>query len=186
MNEYTVREISELLSTSEDTVRRWIREGKLKSTITSKKTGHRVTEENLEEFRRLYPKLFAGTAGASIGASVGLGMLNMLLPGAGMVASIATIGTAAMVGMKAAKNEAQNYEAKRLMKESSETVQTEQLLEFINMEIARLENANLENQKRIEAFRKNIEVLESQIATNKKQIETYRKRIEVENELKGE
>ena len=183
MREYTVREISELLSTSEDTVRRWIREGKLKSTITSKKTGHRVTEENLEEFRRLYPKLFAGT---SIGASVGLGMLNMLLPGAGMVASIATIGTAAMVGMKAAKNEAQNYESKRLMKESSETVQTEQLLEFINMEIARLENANLENQKRIEAFRKNIEVLESQIATNKKQIETYRKRIEVENELKGE
>ena len=103
-----------------------------------------------------------------------------------MVASIATIGTAAMVGMKAAKNEAQNYEAKRLMKEPSETVQTEQLLEFINVEIARLENANLENQKRIEAFRKNIEVLESQIATNKKQIETYRKRIEVENELKGE
>lgn len=186
LKEYTVREISELLSTNEDTVRRWIREGKLKSTITSKKTGHRVSEENLEEFRKLYPKLLSGTVGASIGASVGMGMLNMLLPGAGVVASIATLGSAAMVGMKAAKNETQNYEAKHLEKESPEAVQAEQLVEFLNEEITRIEKANLENQKRIDAYRKQIEVLESQIATNKKQIDTYRKQIEITNELKGE
>jgi excisionase family DNA binding protein len=50
MKSYTVKEIAETLKTDPETVRRWIRSGKLDSTITSTKSGHIITEDALNKF----------------------------------------------------------------------------------------------------------------------------------------
>ena len=56
MRKYNVTEIAKLLNISEETVRRWIRSGLLKSTITSKKTGNLIDEQDLYEFIKEKPK----------------------------------------------------------------------------------------------------------------------------------
>ena len=56
MQTYNVYEIAKLLNTDKETVRRWIRSGKLNSTISSKKGGHVVREEDLFAFAQTIPK----------------------------------------------------------------------------------------------------------------------------------
>lgn len=59
MRKYTVFDISEKLNVDPETVRRWIRSGEMKSTITSKKKGHIITEEDFIEFCKNSPKINA-------------------------------------------------------------------------------------------------------------------------------
>ncbi|MDE7229594.1 MAG: helix-turn-helix domain-containing protein [Oscillospiraceae bacterium] len=56
MKTYNVKEIAEMLNTNPETVRRWIRLGKLKAGQQSRKEGSVVTEQNLNEFLKLAPK----------------------------------------------------------------------------------------------------------------------------------
>lgn len=76
MKRYTVKEISELLKTNPETVRRWIRAGKLEAERTSKKEGNYVTEQSLNKFLQSAPK-YAGIAAGTVGI---LG-LSVLVPG---------------------------------------------------------------------------------------------------------
>ena len=81
---YSVKEISEMLNTNPETVRRWIREKKLKAIIESKKGGHIVYEEALQEFLKSSPK-YAATAKKTLAGAVGLAVIPTLLVG-GMLA----------------------------------------------------------------------------------------------------
>ena len=56
MRNYNVAEIAKLLSVNEETVRRWIRSGDLKSIQVSKKNGNVINEQNLYEFIKTKPK----------------------------------------------------------------------------------------------------------------------------------
>ena len=56
MEYYTVKQVAELLSTNEETVRRWIRSGKLGASLTSKKSGHIITADALSNFVKTTPK----------------------------------------------------------------------------------------------------------------------------------
>lgn len=56
MKTYTVMEIAGLLNVNNETVRRWIRSGKMRSTRQSYKTGHCVNERDLYEFIETIPK----------------------------------------------------------------------------------------------------------------------------------
>lgn len=56
MKTYKVMEIASLLNVNVETVRRWIRSGKLRSSQTSKKTGNVVDEQDLFEFIETIPK----------------------------------------------------------------------------------------------------------------------------------
>ena len=56
MGKYNVVEIANLLDVNEETVRRWIRSGELKSTQNSKKIGNIIDEQDLIEFVRVKPK----------------------------------------------------------------------------------------------------------------------------------
>lgn len=56
MASYSVIQIAEKLNTNPETVRRWIRQGKLKSIQTSKKEGNQISEEDLNAFLRSEPK----------------------------------------------------------------------------------------------------------------------------------
>lgn len=53
---YTVKDISKMLSISEETVRRWIRSGKLKSNMNSRKDGNFVYKSNFCRFLKQNPK----------------------------------------------------------------------------------------------------------------------------------
>jgi hypothetical protein len=56
VKEYTVDELSELLMVNKETVRRWIRDGKLNGARNSKKEGYTVDEFSLQLFLIDNPK----------------------------------------------------------------------------------------------------------------------------------
>ena len=56
MSNFTVKQIAEMLNTSEETVRRWIRDGKLTSSISSKKSGNIISSDSFNAFISKTPK----------------------------------------------------------------------------------------------------------------------------------
>jgi excisionase family DNA binding protein len=56
LKSYSVKEIAEMLKTNPETVRRWIRNGKLSAVISSKKHGSVVYESELNKFLDSAPK----------------------------------------------------------------------------------------------------------------------------------
>ena len=81
MKTYSVKQIAELLSTNPETVRRWIRDNKLKAVQISRKDGNIVTEAELERFLKATPKY-----------------LSKLTVGLGIVAASPAVGISALAG----------------------------------------------------------------------------------------
>ena len=50
MKKYSVNEVAKMLNKNPETVRRWIRDGKLEANLPSKKQGHVFTEQMLDTF----------------------------------------------------------------------------------------------------------------------------------------
>lgn len=59
MKGYTVNQVAQILKTNPETVRRWIRNGKLQATQNSKKEGNIISEQALISFLELRPKYAA-------------------------------------------------------------------------------------------------------------------------------
>lgn len=70
MKTYSVKEISEMLKTNPETVRRWIRDKKLDAIIESKKGGHIVSEAALRTFLQGSPKYAAKASSFLVEATV--------------------------------------------------------------------------------------------------------------------
>lgn len=79
MKTYTVKEIAELLGTNPETVRRWIRDGKLQAVTNSKKKGENkvILEGALNAFLKASPK-YAATLAAPFTLGVGAAALGVL------------------------------------------------------------------------------------------------------------
>ena len=79
MKTYSVKQIAEMLGTNPETVRRWIRDDKMKAVQVSRKDGNIVTEAELERFVKATPKylskLTAGVGLAAMSPVVGIGAL---------------------------------------------------------------------------------------------------------------
>lgn len=56
MKTYTVKEIADMLNTNPETVRRWIRNGKLHAEKNSNKSGNIILETSLNTFASTMPK----------------------------------------------------------------------------------------------------------------------------------
>lgn len=69
MKTYTVKEISKMVGKNPETVRRWIRDGKLKADQDSRKGGNYVTEAELQRFLKKTPK-YAALAGGIAAAAM--------------------------------------------------------------------------------------------------------------------
>ena len=65
INSYTVKQVADMLNTNEETVRRWIRSGKLEATLTSKKSGNVISSHALNKFIKKSPK-YSSTVTSSI------------------------------------------------------------------------------------------------------------------------
>ena len=66
MKTYSVKEIADMLKTNPETVRRWIRLGKLEAIQSSRKEGNVVTEQSFNKFLKSMPK-YAGIAASTVG-----------------------------------------------------------------------------------------------------------------------
>lgn len=87
MKEYSVKDISELLHTNPETVRRWIRDGKLKAHQSSRKKGNVIYEDDLKRFfdtSKKYSDIAKSGAAAVGAAAVGalLGPMGLISSGA--------------------------------------------------------------------------------------------------------
>lgn len=76
MKYFTVKEIAELLSTNPETVRRWVRDGKLEAVQSSRKDGNMIGEKALNDFLQNNPK-YASVAAGGIAAIGLLGMVGI-------------------------------------------------------------------------------------------------------------
>lgn len=75
MKTYTVKQVAEILNINTETVRRWIRDGKLEANQMSKKTGNVIMEGSLNAFLRTTPKYANKTALLVGGVVVAGGLL---------------------------------------------------------------------------------------------------------------
>jgi len=57
MKLYTVTEVAEMLNVNPETVRRWIRNDGLRATLSSRKEGSRISEDDLQRFLDSSPRL---------------------------------------------------------------------------------------------------------------------------------
>lgn len=93
MDKYSVKEIAEMLNTNPETVRRWIRSGKLEAIQESRKGGNVVTKSMLDAFLKATPK-YAGIAASLLTSPVGLASAT--------AAAVATTTSAATAATAAA------------------------------------------------------------------------------------
>lgn len=73
MKTYTVKEISDMLKIDPETVRRWIRSGKLQAEQSSRKDGNVVTDQMFQSFLMQspkYAKLVAPLVATPVGVTV--------------------------------------------------------------------------------------------------------------------
>lgn len=91
---YTVKQIAEMLNTNQETVRRWIREDKLRAVQTSRKGGNIVAEAELQRFIKDTPK-YATRLAASI---------MPFFPGAGIIALLGALAGGAAFDYLVKKN----------------------------------------------------------------------------------
>lgn len=84
MDTYTVKQIADMFNTQPETVRRWIRNGKLHAEKTSRKEGHVITDVSLNKFLKDSPK-YAGMVAST--ATLGVTMPLATLPLVGGIAA---------------------------------------------------------------------------------------------------
>ena len=67
METYSVKQIADMLNTKPETVRRWIRTGKLSAEQSSRKNGNVINEKDLQKFLKSSPKYAGVIAGVTVG-----------------------------------------------------------------------------------------------------------------------
>lgn len=67
METYSVKQIADMLNTKPETVRRWIRTGKLSAEQSSRKNGNVINEKDLQKFLKSSPKYAGVFAGVTVG-----------------------------------------------------------------------------------------------------------------------
>lgn len=80
MKTYSVKEIADMLGTNQETVRRWIRNGKLHAIQESRKDGNSVTEVELNKFLKKAPK-YASIAARSLATTSPIVSIPLALGG---------------------------------------------------------------------------------------------------------
>ena len=159
MDTYSVKEIADMLNTNPETVRRWIRSGKLEAIQESRKGGNVVTKSMLDAFLKDSPK-YAGIAGKLLASSVGI-----------------TTATAAIVGGLLAQQFIKNDEIKNAHVNTSEirklllsNIQSsKENITRKKKSIMHLQEEIEEEQQRIDEAEKLIEELDKKIQNQEKE-----------------
>lgn len=150
MKTYNVKQIAEMLDTTEETVRRWIRDGKLAATQNSKKEGNVISELDLEKFAEVAPK-YAARIIPFIGLAPSVGVPLALAGG---------IAVAAMSRKRGDTNEVDTSELNRLIERH--ILLSEEIIAQKKKEIELAEKAILGEEEKIKELRKMMEIEEDE------------------------
>lgn len=142
MDTFNVKQIASMFNTQPETVRRWIRSGKLHAEKTSRKEGHVVTEGDLNKFLKKSPK-YAGMVGGLVGTA-------MMMP----IVATPVVGDIAATYLATAQN---------IKKTGNENFSKEDVIRYLQKEIER-RNQSI-NQKLA-----TIEQLQHEITNDQQQI----------------
>lgn len=140
MKSYSVKQIAEMLGTNPETVRRWIRDEKLKAVQVSRKDGNIVTEADLERFVKATPKYFsrlmaAGAGLAAVSPVVGIGAL------AGGIVASALLGYfegKSSVDVRVRPEDFKKYLQKNITKLNGTVLQKQALIHQTEAEISEI------------------------------------------------
>lgn len=132
MKNYSVQEIAQLLDLNPETIRRWIRTGKLKADCKSRKSGNVVSENALQEFLNSYPKYAARVAT----------VIGPFAPMVGLGVSLSGLGVA-------------SYEA--IKSKSDGLVSQEQLLQHLQKALEESNQLITQNIQRIKELEQEVE-----------------------------
>ena len=132
MTTYNVKQIADMLDTNPETVRRWIRTGKLKAIQASRKEGNQISEMELRDFLKNNPKYSYFTVMAA----------TSLIPGLGLAAPIIASIAFYKEQVKKARVTAEDLKAfleERLAKIEDRITQKEELIKKTQEEISNLQ-----------------------------------------------
>ena len=149
---YSVKQIADMLNTKPETVRRWIRSGKLRAEQSSRKDGNVITEGDLNRFLKSSPKYAGFIAGVAATTS------SMAAPiAASIVAPVAAVGVGGIVA---------SYLAASKKKKDSETpsFSKDDVKKYLREEINRHNISMKQKQKAIEQMQQEIANDQQQIA----------------------
>lgn len=129
---YSVKRVAEILGTNEETVRRWIRSGKLKAEKMSNKEGNVINETALAAFAKTSPK-YASAIATCLSMGVGVGLATFGLPyAASTILAVKKFENVALEKARVSADSVYSYLADRIREERSKL---EQLLkEQMNIE----------------------------------------------------
>lgn len=160
MNTYSVKEIAEMLGTSQETVRRWIRSGKLNASQDSRKGGNSVTEADLQKFLKKSPK-YSTIAAGSIAASAAL----IGAPVVGIPLAIGSLVGGLMGALGEKGKEESSVDPDEVLKMLSEGIkQSESNIEKKQAAIKQLENEIAQEQKQVTALQDASERIKKRIS----------------------
>lgn len=136
MGSYSVKQIAEMLNTQPETVRRWIRNGKLSAQKTSRKEGHVVSEGDLQRFLKSSPK-YAGVAVGNIGSAVAMPIATISVAGGIAATYLAASKKARETGdEKFSKEEVRGYLQGEIERRNQSVNQKMMTIEQLQREIA--------------------------------------------------
>ena len=142
MKTYSVKQIAESLGTNPETVRRWIRGGKLKAVQVSRKDGNLVSESDLQKFLEKHPRYLA---------KMPMGVVAAIAP---------TIGLVTMAGNLMAGVIMSYYKEQ---KQNVTRVKLEDLKAFLNGRLEKMNQALIQKEKLIKQTQAEIEALQEQV-----------------------
>ena len=136
MDTYTVKQIADMLNTQPETVRRWIRNGKLQAEKASRKEGHVVTDASLNKFLKGSPK-YAGMVASTAALSMVVPIATLPLMGGLAATYLAAIKRQKEVGEDSiSKDDVRKYLAEEIERRNLSIQQKMSTIEQIQREIA--------------------------------------------------
>lgn len=136
MKTYSVKQIAKMLQTNPETVRRWIRDDKLKAEQVSRKGGNVVTEAELKRFIKATPKYLAKfTAAAGLAAVSPIAGIGFLAGGFWASAILGCCEEKSKVDVRIREEEFKEYLKNKVIKLKLEANQRRKLIEKAETEI---------------------------------------------------
>lgn len=154
MANYSVKQIAEMLDTNPETVRRWIRAGRLESSRASKKEGNVVSEDALKTFLERTPKYAAAAAGMTAA--------GILLPSVPVIGASLAVSVGMSVASALARPERRKAETASDAKENLIQLQIEkkQLLEQIRAAAQQLQEQLKKQEQQLQEGKRRLQFLQ--------------------------
>ena len=156
MANYSVKQIAEMLDTNPETVRRWIRAGRLESSQASKKEGNVVSEDALKTFLERTPK-YAAVAAGMAAAGILSPLPSVPIIGASLAVSVGMSVASALARLERRKAETASDAKENLIQLQ---IEKKQLLEQIRAAAQQLQEQLIKQEQQLREDKRRLQFLQ--------------------------